>query len=381
MAETRSKREEDEQDARFLQESAELRLPPISMGTLASMGFFSVYGIPLHRLWKIYLLLIQDHNCQVKDLLRWSRCQVFPQQAGFILGPDSEEARWLLENYPKWNPHRAYEWRYPGFSWYKIIESSITLGGICDHSDQLLHEKQNIYVAYVVLSQKYGNLLGDPGAIETSFDVWHDFGFTTCATQTQMQDLKYYYELALFIRGYEANTDGEFTPFEDFYKQYRENTLIPWMNDALKKDNGQEFDIRTKFPWLERFLSKAEPKKWSVWRLRQGPKILARWSSLPAQLQAAVRDYGLDLAITREHFKTVEDLLEVYKKIMDYGPEKLHQAREEGRLEVYASSLSQKPGISIQPWMTEIFSKLDLQKQQNQAANTATGEHLGGHGQ
>lgn len=61
---------EFEVDVRLLKESARLRLPPVSLGTLRNMGFCIVNENSLYRLWKIDIKLICAYGCKVEDLLR-----------------------------------------------------------------------------------------------------------------------------------------------------------------------------------------------------------------------------------------------------------------------------------------------------------------------
>lgn len=376
-----------EQDACLLKESAQLRLPPVSLGTLRTMGFFSMNQDSLPRLWKIYVLLIHNHDCKVEDLLRWSEEKIFPEQAQKILGQDSEDVKWLRNKKPSWNPNDGDIWRLPGLSWYECVQGCIGLGDLSNCRDQSLQEKQRAYIAYAVLLLR--GWAPDPRGVEKNIDVWHDFGFNTCLSSDEREELKDYYSLALLTRSVEPKKDGIFTPFEVFLQHYRYGTLIPWLNEAIKRE-GIERDINQEFPWLTFFLSKADDQRatavrnWSVWRLRQLQRIVQQWD-IPSVLQGAASDYGL-IADRNRHalsMRSVKALLKVYVEIMEHGPDKLYEAREEGRLASYVSEMSQKADIPVQPWMTAIFNDLDDEQKRkaNPGASPATGKPLGGHSQ
>lgn len=378
-----------EQDACLLEESSQLRLPPVSMGTLNSMGFFGVNRDSLPRLWKIYVRLIHNHDCKVEDLLRWSEDKVFPQQAQLILGPNSDDAKWLQKNIPSWNPGDGRIWTVPGPPWCDCVKQCIERGYIFNDSDKSLNEGQRAYIVYALLLLENAPL--DPKGVYLGVDIWHEFGFNTCPSQ-ERQMLKSFYTLALLIRSTEK--DGEFTAFEAFWRQYRDGTLIPWLVQAIKEDDKQdcpwlENGIQQKFPWLRFFfpesdnLDPTDAKNWSVWRLRQLQEILKTKMRIPEieVIEAAAKEYGLTKknAIPEPYIDSVRELLDVYVEIMQDGPYSLHKAREEGRLASYVSEISRKAKIYVQPWMTAIFNNLDDEQKRkaNPEANPATGKTPG----
>ncbi|KAF3391087.1 hypothetical protein DPV78_011278 [Talaromyces pinophilus] len=378
-----------EQDARLLKESVILRLPPVSMGTLRSMGFFGVKRELLPRLWKIYGLLIRDKSCKVEDLLLWSEAKVFLLQARRVLGPNSDDVKWLQENIPSWNPEDGRIWTVPGPPWCDCVKRCIGRGYVFNGSDQSLNEIQRAYIAYAVLLLENAPL--DPKGVYLGVDIWHEFGFNTCPSQKK-QTLKTFYTLALFIRSNQAEKAGEFSAFEAFWQQYRGGTLIPWLVQAIKEDPKQDWPwledgIQQEFPWLRFFfpesveLGPTDAKNWSVWRLRQLQEILKSRMRIPEieVIQAAAKEYGLtkDHALPDPYIDSVSELLDVYVETMQDGPYSLHKARGEGRLASYISSVSRKAKIRVQPWMMGIFNDLDSEQKRKASpeANLATGKH------
>jgi hypothetical protein len=145
-------------------------------------------------------------------------------------------------------------------------------------------------------------------------DTYYLFGFTTCRTKKEEDDLADYYRQLL-------RTSVEPTiVFASINKALEHGTL----SGLLRNKAGQKLDKH--FPTLQQFLAAPLEKRFSVHRLVQ----FVRDEDNDEPLPCLKRDYGFNFCTQREH---VGKLKSLYVKIIDKAvPGRLHYACTFGRL-------------------------------------------------
>lgn len=219
----------------MMEEAAKLGILPPQEAALKFWGFYGIHETQdLFVLWKIYMLLIHKHSCEVEELADLCAESQLADYAKELLGSDTPEGRWLAQHGSRLCPTTRIL-LYPLNAvdiWYPCALICFDSDDIqqIGHIDTTLLEKRKCYLAFGVLK-----LRGFPKPNDTRNDIniWHKFGFDACEDNTQRLFLRKTYIKAIRANSTTVLVDGKQTSchrFDFFWRLYSAGNLVSWVN-------------------------------------------------------------------------------------------------------------------------------------------------------